>query len=140
MKAHRYCRADIISQTGADGLVGDPRSCKFDPSTIVCKQGDNSTCLTPKQAVALKQIYEGMKTPDGHPIYPGRMPGVEGGWSNFITGASPGSSRLSQLRHRISEVLRLWQSRVGLPHVPLWQAHYSGAGDVRNAINFRCGY
>ena len=94
MKAHRYCRADIISQTGADGLVGDPRSCKFDPSTIVCKQGDNSTCLTPKQAVALKQIYEGMKTPDGHPIYPGRMPGVEGGWSNFITGASPGSSRL----------------------------------------------
>src|SRR5580765_5042509 len=33
-----------------DGLVSDPRVCKFDPSAMVCAVGDTPACLTPKQA------------------------------------------------------------------------------------------
>jgi Tannase and feruloyl esterase len=74
-----------------DGLVSDPRVCKFDPSAMVCSGGDTPTCLTQKQAAALKQIYDGTRF-DGRTIDPGRLPGVERGWGGFITGASAGRS------------------------------------------------
>ena len=76
-----------------DGLVSDPRACRFEPSTLVCRDGaDAPDCLTPKQAAALKKIYDGTKSPDGLTIYPGRLPGVERGWGAFITGTSIGRS------------------------------------------------
>jgi feruloyl esterase len=81
-----------LSDGVKDGLVSDPRACKFDPSAMVCKSGDAADCLTPKQADALNKIYEGMKSHDGTLVYPGRMPGVERGWGNFITGNSAGAS------------------------------------------------
>jgi feruloyl esterase len=74
-----------------DGLVSDPRVCKFDPSAMVCTGGDTPACLTPKQAAALKQIYDGTRF-DGRTIDPGRLPGVERGWGGFITGPSAGRS------------------------------------------------
>jgi feruloyl esterase len=75
-----------------DGLVADGRRCTFDPSTLVCREGDSPTCLTPKQAEALRKIYAGPRYADGKQIYPGRLPGVERGWGNFITGPEPGRS------------------------------------------------
>jgi feruloyl esterase len=77
-----------------DGLVADGRQCRFDPATIVCKESDSPGCLTPKQAVALKRIYDGARYPDGKSIYPGRLPGVERGWGNFTTGQAPGRAIL----------------------------------------------
>jgi len=77
-----------------DGLVADPRACRFDPATIVCKDGDAASCLTPKQAAALTKIYEGAKSSDGRTVYPGRLPGVERGWGNFTTGQAAGGSVL----------------------------------------------
>ena len=53
-----------------DALVADPRACRFDPMTIVCKEGDAASCLTPKQAAALTKIYEGAKAPNGRIVYP----------------------------------------------------------------------
>jgi feruloyl esterase len=73
-----------------DGLVADGRQCKFDPSSLVCREGDSPTCLTPKQAEALKKIYTGPRYADGKQIYPGRLPGVERGWGAFTTGPEPG--------------------------------------------------
>ncbi len=75
-----------------DGLVADPRSCKFDPPVMTCKVGDAPNCLTAKQAEALQKIYDGVRYPGGKPIFPGRMPGVERGWVNFTTGPAPGGS------------------------------------------------
>src|SRR5262245_20566553 len=40
-----------------DGLLTDPRQCKFDPAVMICKSGDADSCLTAGQAKALKQIY-----------------------------------------------------------------------------------
>ncbi|GMF31021.1 unnamed protein product [Phytophthora lilii] len=44
-----------------DGLLSDPRLCKFDPSTIVCAANttDNSTCLTSAEVKAVSNFYDG---------------------------------------------------------------------------------
>ena len=77
-----------------DGLVADPRSCRFDPAALSCKDDDAPACLTPKQVDALRRIYGGAQYPDGRQIFPGRMPGVERGWTGFTTGPAPGGSVL----------------------------------------------
>jgi len=75
-----------VSDGVKDGLVADPRACKFDPAVMVCKKGDSPNCLTAKQADALKKIYGGSRNADGRQIYPALLPGVERGWGNFVTG------------------------------------------------------
>lgn len=44
-----------------DGLITDPRACRFDPASIVCPTGasDTSTCLTSAEADAAGKIYGG---------------------------------------------------------------------------------
>lgn len=35
----------------ADGIVKDPRACRFKPATVVCRGGQSpGTCLTPAEA------------------------------------------------------------------------------------------
>lgn len=77
-----------------DGLIADGRACRFDPASIVCKDGDSPACLTPKQAAALGKIYGGARYADGKTIYPGRLPGVERGWGLFTTGQERGRAIL----------------------------------------------
>ncbi|OWZ15299.1 hypothetical protein PHMEG_00011090 [Phytophthora megakarya] len=44
-----------------DGLLSDPRLCKFDPSTIECAADatDNSTCLTSAEVATVTKFYNG---------------------------------------------------------------------------------
>jgi feruloyl esterase len=76
-----------------DGLLNDPRQCKFDPATIECKAGEESDkCLTAAQVVTLKKIYAGPHDAQGHEAFPGYPPGAEegeGGWGTWITGPVP---------------------------------------------------
>ena len=47
-----------------DGLVSMPGECRFDPMTIVCKDGqDPNTCLTKAEAVVALHFYEGPRDP-----------------------------------------------------------------------------
>jgi feruloyl esterase len=74
-----------------DGILNDPRRCHFNPETLLCKEGDGPACLTAAQVAAVKKIYQG----PGAQIYPGLLPGGEGGpggWANWITGTRPGVS------------------------------------------------
>jgi tannase/feruloyl esterase len=76
----------------ADGVLDDPRRCRFDPQTLVCKPAqDPESCLTAKQAKAVADIWAGSKTSAGELIYPGYMPGAEaaGGWAAYMTGTGP---------------------------------------------------
>ena len=82
-----------------DGVLNDPRQCKFDPNSIVCKaEEDSDKCLTPKQVTALKAIYEGPKNSQGRDTFPGYLPGAEegpGGWGTWITGLAPMKSLMA---------------------------------------------
>jgi len=76
-----------------DGILNDPRTCHFDPATIACKDTDADSCLSSKQVAALKKIYSGPQNANGKQIFPGFMPGGEGGgggWPLWITGQAPG--------------------------------------------------
>jgi feruloyl esterase len=75
-----------------DGVLNDPRQCRFDPATLACTSGqDAAACLTPKQAKAVKDIWTGAKDKSGKVIYPGYMPGAEaaGGWASYMSGTGP---------------------------------------------------
>jgi len=84
-----------------DGLIDDPRKCKFDPARDVpaCKAGsDAADCLTAPQAAAIAKVYSGPSS-NGKPFFPGYMPGSEAvipnangggsGWLNLIVSTQP---------------------------------------------------
>ena len=62
-----------------DGLIDDPRRCHFDPVKLLCKSGDEPTCLTQAQVDAARAMYDGTKNPrTGETIYTGWPRGSEG--------------------------------------------------------------
>ena len=47
-----------------DGLISTPGACRFDPTSIVCKSGqDSSTCLTTAEAIVARRFYDGPRDP-----------------------------------------------------------------------------
>ena len=80
-----------------DGIVNDPRQCRFDPAVMACKEGNSDACLTQPQVTALKKLYAGAKDSKGKEIFPGFVPGGEegpGGWPLWITGDGPAKGLL----------------------------------------------
>lgn len=78
-----------------DGLVSDPRQCKFDPAVVQCKAGDAADCLTRAQVESVKVIYAETKTPDGRTIH-GFPVGHEAGatgWPAWISGRTAPTAR-----------------------------------------------
>jgi hypothetical protein len=81
----------------SNGILNDPRKCHFDPAAILCKEKDSDACLTAAQTTALRKLYEGAHDSHGGKIFPGLLPGAEGGpggWALWITGQAPGKSLL----------------------------------------------
>jgi hypothetical protein len=87
-----------------DGLIDDPRACRFDATRDVpaCKEGaDAADCLTPAQAGAVQKVYSGPMS-SGKPFIAGFMPGSEAvntapngttssGWVGAIVPAQAGA-------------------------------------------------
>ena len=80
----------------SDGVLTDPRTCNFKPSSLACTSAKTEQCLNPGQVKALEQIYQGARNPrTGQQIYPGLEPGGEGpqpnnpGWGMIMNGQSP---------------------------------------------------
>ena len=56
----------------ADGVIDDPRSCGFDPESLLCREKDSPDCLTEPQIAAMNKMYAGATNPrTGERIYPG---------------------------------------------------------------------
>ncbi len=75
-----------------DGVLNDPRQCKFDPATIQCKGEESDKCLSAAQVASLRKLYEGVKDSRGNLMFPVYLPGAEygpGGWGLWITGRAP---------------------------------------------------
>lgn len=66
-----------------DGVLENPRRCKFDPKTIECKGPDAPSCLTTAQVETARAIYASPKNPrTGKDIFFGYEPGSELGWES----------------------------------------------------------
>ncbi|MBO9709091.1 MAG: tannase/feruloyl esterase family alpha/beta hydrolase [Caulobacter sp.] len=73
----------------ADGIIEDPRRCRFDPAVVQCKDGQSKDCLTPIQVDGLRKLYQGPRDAKGKPIYPGYPAGgeaVPNAWPLWISG------------------------------------------------------
>ena len=83
----------------SDGILNDPRQCKFDPAAIECKNGEDTyQCLTAAQVTSLNAIYGGVKDEHGQTVFPGYLPGSEeggNGWGTWITGPVPKHSLMA---------------------------------------------
>lgn len=72
-----------------DGILNDPRQCKFDVATLLCKGKKTDKCLSKKQLAAVKVIYDGPKDSKENSLFYGYPFGGEtapGGWSRWLTG------------------------------------------------------
>lgn len=74
----------------AQGYIAGPRSCDFNPASIQCPSGTNtSSCLTPAQVQVIDELYQGPRDPQGQNLYPGGEPyGSELNWSTWFIGAA----------------------------------------------------
>jgi feruloyl esterase len=93
-----------------DGLIDDPRKCKFDPARDVpaCPTGtDGDHCLTREQSAAIAKVYSGPIS-NGKAFFPGFEPGSEAvtsglfgggagsGWLNVIVPGQPATQPTGQ--------------------------------------------
>jgi feruloyl esterase len=69
-----------------DGVIENPRACRFDPAALLCKGADAPDCLTAAQVESARQIYSGPRDSRGGSLFPGLERGSEAGW-NTLAGA-----------------------------------------------------
>ncbi|MDX1585259.1 MAG: tannase/feruloyl esterase family alpha/beta hydrolase [Balneolaceae bacterium] len=67
-----------------DGLISDPRICRFDPATLACEDSDRESCLTANQIEAVKAFYAGPRDSEGRQLYAGLPLGSEPYWDSFF--------------------------------------------------------
>lgn len=85
-----------------DGLIDDPRQCRFDPGVIQCKDGDNASCLTAPQVEAARKIMTPVKHPrTGEVLLPAMEPGSELGWGVQAGGPEPYNNVYERLKYVI---------------------------------------
>ena len=81
-----------------DGFIDDPRSCHFDPATLLCAGADGPTCLTQEQVTAAVKLYDGARNKSGKRLYPGWIPyGSEAIWPTRPSNSAGNANE--QLRH-----------------------------------------
>jgi feruloyl esterase len=68
----------------SDGILTDPRACKWDPAELACKVGAaaSANCLSAAQVQTVRRIYDGVKSNDGQDA---AMPLMRGGESDWVT-------------------------------------------------------
>ena len=75
----RLIQDEVLTQCDAadgqaDGLVADPRQCKFDAEKLACGKSKSPQCFSPAQVAALKRIYRGPRDSKGRPVAPTYLP------------------------------------------------------------------
>jgi feruloyl esterase len=83
-----------------DGLIDDPRQCRFDPKVLLCKGGDGPGCLTAPQVAAATKIYSPAVNPrTGKELFSSLVPGTELGWGVQALGPEPSANIYDQYRY-----------------------------------------
>jgi hypothetical protein len=72
-----------------DGLIGDPRMCKFEPEELACTTDKKGGCLSTSQIEAVRKIYGGPITATGKELaMPHVFKGSELSWLEFFGGSN----------------------------------------------------
>jgi len=72
-----------------DGVIENPKQCKFDPQVLQCKAGDAADCLTTAQVATAKKIYGPVtNSRTKQSVVAGFSPGSELNWAT-MAGAQP---------------------------------------------------
>jgi feruloyl esterase len=89
-----YAKCDALDGLN-DGLLADPRQCKFDPAADLpqCQGGGaEAGCFSAEKIAALQALYGGTTNAAGDLLVKGVLPGSErmnGGWNTYYTGNKP---------------------------------------------------
>ena len=84
-----------------DGVIENPRLCRFDPALLRCENADTFRCLTTTQVQAADAMYQGSINPRTHRlIFPGLELGSEANWGAL---AVLGKISESYFRYRVWE-------------------------------------
>jgi feruloyl esterase len=81
-----------------DGVLDDPRQCKFDPSVLQCKGSADGSCLTAPQVNTARMLYADEVNAKTHRRIAGLQRGSELGWTDMGWTASARATGLSQFR------------------------------------------
>lgn len=78
----RHVHAEVLKACDAldgvaDGLLENPRACKFDPASLLCKGAETGTCLTAPQVDVVRAFTTPGKLSNGEVYQPGLSWGSE---------------------------------------------------------------
>lgn len=101
---------EVLAQCDAldgrsDGVVDDPRACRFDPSALACGASRAGECFSAPQLDALRKIYAGPPKNTGRPVahaYPATGAEVGRpvpflGWDGYLTSGGRATPQQVQL-------------------------------------------
>ena len=108
-----------------DGVLRDPRRCRFNAEELVCPNG-GAACLTPEQARAVNAINQGPKDPaTGERLawgYSGTLGTEDRTWPGLLTDAPPVQALVAQASAGIIGDLVYGDPRLDLASVDLVKA------------------
>lgn len=105
----KFLEAEVLAQCDAadgqkDGLVADPRQCRFDAAKLSCRNSTSPQCFTDPQIAALQRIHAGPRNSAGRQLAGGYLPsGSEAGdpapplgWDGYLLsdGKHPAGGRV----------------------------------------------
>jgi hypothetical protein len=111
-----------------DGIIDDPRQCRFKPEVLLCAQADSQDCLTAPQVATLKKLYAGPHDSKGKQLFPGYLPGAEdgpGGMATWMEGPAPGKGVMFVFNQGLNANM--------VYEKPDWTLHDAGLDEVVKA-------
>jgi pimeloyl-ACP methyl ester carboxylesterase len=117
-----------------DGILQEPRSCKFSATANICGQpgAPATNCLTPQEAAAIDLIWDGPRNPHGRQIFPGLSRGAQ---ISALSGATPSQTATSQLRWNHSDASYDWQTLTLSTFGAEAQLGSNTTGDIINTMD-----
>jgi feruloyl esterase len=96
---HRAVLAACDAGDGVkDGLLEEPKRCRFDPGVLECAGGAGGACLSPAQVETARLMYSSPRNPKSGREIAGVLPGSELGWTDLGWTASARATGLDQFR------------------------------------------
>jgi feruloyl esterase len=81
-----------------DGVLENPKACRFDPAVLACKGTPDNSCLTPAEVATVKAIYTSPANPKTKREIAGLVPGSESSWTDLGWSGPARSTGLELMR------------------------------------------